>query len=134
MRDAAGRPLTRARAGAALSTRAGRFYLWVLAAIVVGGLIGFLWPDVGVRLKPLGDGFIALIRMLIAPVIFLSVVLGIAGAGAARKVGRVGVKAILYFEVVSTLALLLGLVVVNLVRPGAGFGGARKRSSIRAAR
>jgi aerobic C4-dicarboxylate transport protein len=92
-----------------------------LAAIITGGLIGYLWPGVGVALKPLGDGFIALIRMLIAPVIFLTVVLGIAGAGAARKVGRVGVKAIVYFEVVSTLALLIGLAVVNLVRPGAGF-------------
>jgi aerobic C4-dicarboxylate transport protein len=102
-------------------TRGGRFYLWVLAAIVVGGLTGYLWPGIGVALKPLGDGFIALIRMLVAPVIFLTVVLGIAGAGAARKVGRVGVKAIVYFEIVSTLALLVGLAVVNLVRPGAGF-------------
>jgi aerobic C4-dicarboxylate transport protein len=102
-------------------SRGGRFYLWVLTGIVAGGLIGYLWPDVGVHLKPLGDGFIALIRMLVAPVIFLTLVLGIAGAGAARKVGRVGVKAIVYFEVVSTLALLIGLVVVNLVRPGAGF-------------
>ena len=99
----------------------GRFYLWVLTAIVIGGLIGYLWPGVGVALKPLGDGFIALIRMLVAPVIFLTVVLGIAGAGAARKVGRVGLKTIVYFEIVSTLALLIGLVVVNLVRPGAGF-------------
>jgi aerobic C4-dicarboxylate transport protein len=99
----------------------GRFYLWVLAAIIVGGLIGYLWPGFGVTLKPLGDGFIALIRMLVAPIIFLTVVLGIAGAGEARNVGRVGIKAIVYFEVVSTLALLIGLVVVNVVRPGAGF-------------
>jgi aerobic C4-dicarboxylate transport protein len=101
--------------------KGGRFYLWVLAAIVLGGLIGWQWPQFGVQLKPLGDGFIALIRMLIAPVIFLTVVLGIAGAGAASKVGRVGVKALVYFEVVSTLALLIGLAVANLVRPGAGF-------------
>lgn len=101
--------------------KGGRFYLWVLAAIVLGGLIGWQWPEFGVQLKPLGDGFIALIRMLIAPVIFLTVVLGIAGAGAASKVGRVGVKALVYFEVVSTLALLIGLAVANLVRPGAGF-------------
>jgi aerobic C4-dicarboxylate transport protein len=104
-----------------VSANGGRFYLWVLASIITGGLIGYLWPGVGVALKPLGDGFIALIRMLVAPVIFLTVVLGIAGAGAARKVGRVGVKAIVYFEVVSTLALLVGLAVVNLVRPGVGF-------------
>jgi len=104
-----------------VSRNGGRFYLLVLAAIVIGGLIGYRWPGVGVALKPLGDGFIALIRMLVAPVIFLTVVLGIAGAGAARKVGRVGVKAIVYFEAVSTVALLIGLVIVNLVRPGAGF-------------
>jgi aerobic C4-dicarboxylate transport protein len=103
------------------AARGGRFYLWVLAAIVAGGLIGYLWPGFAVKLKPLGDGFIALIRMLIAPLIFLTVVLGIAGAGEARKVGRVGLKAIVYFELVSTLALMIGLTVVNLVRPGAGF-------------
>ena len=101
--------------------KAGRFYLWVLAAILAGGLVGAFWPAFGVQLKPLGDGFIALIRMLVAPVIFLTVVLGIAGAGEARKVGRVGLKAIVYFELVSTLALVIGLVVVNLVRPGEGF-------------
>ncbi len=101
--------------------RGGHFYLWVLAAIVAGGLIGWVWPEFGVQLKPLGDGFIALIRMLVAPVIFLTVVLGIAGAGEARTVGRVGIKALIYFEVVSTLALLIGLGVANLVRPGAGF-------------
>ena len=101
--------------------KGGRFYLWVLAAILAGGVIGWLWPAFGVQLKPLGDGFIALIRMLVAPVIFLTVVLGISGAGEARKVGRVGLKAIAYFELVSTLALVIGLAVVNLVRPGAGF-------------
>lgn len=98
-----------------------RFYLWVLAAIVVGALIGHFSPDTGVALKPLGDGFIALIKMLIAPVIFLTVVLGIAGVADVKKVGRVGVKAILYFEVISTLALIIGLVVVNVLKPGAGF-------------
>lgn len=98
-----------------------RFYLWVLAAIVIGGLIGHFAPDVGVALKPLGDGFIALVKMLIGPVIFLTVVLGIAGVNDVKKVGRVGVKAILYFEVVSTFALAIGLIIVNLLRPGAGF-------------
>lgn len=98
-----------------------RFYLWVLAAIVIGGLIGHFAPDAGVALKPLGDGFIALVKMLIGPVIFLTVVLGIAGVNDVKKVGRVGVKAIVYFEVVSTFALAIGLVVVNVLRPGAGF-------------
>ncbi len=99
-----------------------RFYLWVLAAIVVGGLIGHFWPSVGVSLKPLGDGFISLVKMLIGPVIFLTVVLGIAGVSDVKKVGRVGAKAILYFEVVSSIALVIGLVVVNVLKPGAGFG------------
>jgi aerobic C4-dicarboxylate transport protein len=98
-----------------------RFYLWVLAAIVIGGLIGHFAPAAGVALKPLGDGFIALVKMLIGPVIFLTVVLGVAGVSDVKKVGRVGVKAILYFEVVSTFALAIGLVVVNVLQPGAGF-------------
>lgn len=98
-----------------------RFYLWVLIAIIIGGLIGHFAPATGVALKPLGDGFISLIKMLIAPVIFLTVVLGIAGVSDVKKVGRVGVKAILYFEVVSTFALVIGLVVVNVLKPGAGF-------------
>ncbi|MDR0184884.1 dicarboxylate/amino acid:cation symporter [Lysobacter arvi] len=98
-----------------------RFYLWVLAAIVAGGTLGHFLPDTAVKLKPLGDGFIALIKMLIAPIIFLTVVLGIAGVSDVKKVGRVGVKAIAYFEVVSTIALVIGLVVVNTIKPGAGF-------------
>jgi aerobic C4-dicarboxylate transport protein len=104
-----------------MKTTGSRFYLWVLGAIVLGGAIGHFFPAMGVALKPLGDGFIALIKMLIAPIIFLSVVLGIAGVSDVKKVGRVGVKAILYFEVVSSLALLIGLVVVNTLKPGSGF-------------
>ncbi|MBY0495462.1 MAG: dicarboxylate/amino acid:cation symporter [Cyanobacteria bacterium] len=96
-------------------------YFWVLLAIVVGGAIGYVSPETGVKLKPLGDGFIALVKMLIAPIIFCTVVLGIAGAGSMKKVGRVGGKALLYFEVVSTLALIIGLIVANVVRPGAPF-------------
>ena len=96
-------------------------YLWVLAAIIIGGLIGHFMPETGVRLKPLGDGFIALMKMLIGPIIFLTVVIGIAGVSDVKKVGRVGVKAILYFEVVSTIALVIGLGVVNTLKPGAGF-------------
>src|SRR6201991_3513481 len=96
-------------------------YFWVLLAIIAGGTIGYVSPATAVKLKPLGDGFIALVKMLISPVIFCTVVLGIAGAGDMKKVGRVGGKALLYFEVVSTFALFIGLLVVNVVRPGAGF-------------
>ena len=99
----------------------GQLYFWVLLAILAGGIFGFVNPEQAVKLKPLGDGFIALVKMLISPIIFCTVVLGIAGAGDMRKVGRVGGKALLYFEVVSTFALVIGLVVVNVVRPGAGF-------------
>jgi aerobic C4-dicarboxylate transport protein len=99
----------------------GHLYFWVLLAIVVGGSIGYLRPEAGIALKPLGDGFIALVKMLISPIIFCTVVLGIAGAGDMKKVGRVGGKALLYFEVVSTFALVIGLVVANLIEPGAGF-------------
>jgi aerobic C4-dicarboxylate transport protein len=96
-------------------------YFWVLLAIVAGGTLGYVSPETGVMLKPLGDGFIALVKMLIAPIIFCTVVLGIAGAGSMKKVGRVGGKALLYFEVVSTFALIIGLVVAKLIEPGAGF-------------
>ena len=96
-------------------------YFWVLLAIISGGLFGYLDPGRAVKLKPLGDGFIALVKMLISPVIFCTVVLGINGAGDMKKVGRVGGKALLYFEVISTFALIIGLTVVNVVRPGAGF-------------
>ena len=99
----------------------GHLYFWVLLAIIAGGLFGYLDPARAVTLKPLGDGFIALVKMLIGPVIFCTVVLGIAGAGDIKKVGRVGGKALVYFEAVSTLALIIGLLVVNLLRPGAGF-------------
>ncbi|MBV9344499.1 MAG: dicarboxylate/amino acid:cation symporter [Gammaproteobacteria bacterium] len=95
-------------------------YLQVLIAIVLGVAIGALWPHLGDRLKPLGDGFIKLVRLLIAPVIFCTVVTGIAGMARLREVGRTGGLALLYFELVSSLALLIGLVVVNVVRPGAG--------------
>src|SRR5881394_1480279 len=99
----------------------GHLYFWVLLAILAGGTLGYADPATAVRLKPLGDGFIALVKMLISPVIFCTVVLGIAGAGDMKKVGRVGGKALLYFEIVSTFALMIGLLVVNVVRPGAGF-------------
>ncbi len=104
-------------------------YFWVLIGIALGVLVGAMYPDAGAApgafkassLKPLGDGFIALVKMLIAPVIFLTVVLGIAGISDLKKVGRVGMKAVVYFEIVSTFALALGLLVMNLVQPGKGF-------------
>ena len=89
----------------------GHLYFWVLIAILIGGTFGYLSPASAVKLKPLGDGFISLVKMLISPVIFCTVVLGIAGAGDMKKVGRVGGKALLYFEVVYTFALAIGLVV-----------------------
>ncbi len=95
-------------------------YLQVLLAIVIGILIGYFYPSLGVQLKPLGDGFIKLIKMMIAPIIFCTIVTGIAGMQNTKKVGRVGLKAILYFEIVTTLALIIGLVVINLLKPGVG--------------
>ncbi len=99
----------------------GHLYFWVLLAIFAGGLFGHFNPGAAVKLKPLGDGFISLVKMLISPVIFCTVVLGIAGAGDMKKVGRVGGKALLYFEVVSTLALAIGLIVMHVLQPGSGF-------------
>lgn len=96
-------------------------YFQVLAAIVVGVLLGYFYPDIGSTMKPLGDGFIKLIKMIIAPIIFCTVVTGIAGMEDMKKVGRVGAKALLYFEVVSTIALFIGLTVVTLIQPGSGF-------------
>ena len=96
-------------------------YIRVLLAIAVGVLIGHYFPHAGVALKPLGDGFIALIKMMIAPVIFCTVVHGIGSMRDLKKVGRVGVKTLFYFETVSTLALVMGLVVGNLLQPGKGF-------------
>jgi aerobic C4-dicarboxylate transport protein len=96
-------------------------YVQVLFAIVLGVLLGVFYPELGTAMKPLGDGFIKLIKMIIAPVIFCTVVAGIAGMQDMKKIGRVGGKALLYFEVVSTFALAIGLVVANVAKPGAGF-------------
>jgi len=96
-------------------------YVQVLFAIACGVLLGMYYPSDAVAMKPLGDGFIKLIKMIIAPVIFCTVVSGIAGMQDVKKIGRVGGKALLYFEVVSTFALVIGLFVANLMRPGAGF-------------
>ena len=96
-------------------------YVQVLIAVALGVLVGWLWPAVGVQLKPLGDIFIALIKLLIAPIIFCTVAAGIAHMGDLKSFGRVGAKALIYFEVVSTLALGVGLVVAEVLQPGAGF-------------
>lgn len=92
----------------------------VLAAVAVGVAIGAVWPEAGQSLKPLADGFIKLIKLVVGPVVFLTIVVGIARAGDLKRVGRVGVKALVYFEVVTTLALAIGLVVANVLRPGQG--------------
>ena len=95
-------------------------YFQVLVGIVIGVALGAFYPALGEQMKPLGDAFVKLIKMLIAPIIFFTVVSGIAGIGDMKKLGRVGLKALLYFEVVTTLALVIGLIVVRFVQPGAG--------------
>ena len=95
-------------------------YVQVLVAIGLGVLLGYFYPQVGASMKPLGDGFIKLIKMLIAPVIFCTVVLGIAGVQDMKKVGKTGGLALIYFEVMSTVSLILGLVVINVLHPGSG--------------
>src|ERR1700743_310505 len=101
-------------------------YIQVLIAIVLGVIVGWLWPDVATDdwIKALGEGFIKLIKMVIAPIIFCTVVSGIAHIQDAKKVGRIGVKALVYFEIVSTFALVIGLIIGNVIKPGAGFGNA----------
>ncbi len=96
-------------------------YVQVLTAIALGIALGHYYPDIGTQLKPLGDGFIKLIKMIIAPIIFCTVVHGIASMSDLKEVGRVGIKALIYFEIVTTLALIIGLTVANIVRPGDGF-------------
>src|SRR5580765_2014529 len=95
-------------------------YFQVIVAIVIGVLLGHFYPHTGEAMKPLGDGFIKLIKMIIAPIIFCTVVVGIAGMEDMKKVGKTGGLALLYFEIVSSIALVVGLVIINLVQPGAG--------------
>ncbi|MGZ5158369.1 MAG: cation:dicarboxylate symporter family transporter, partial [Caldimonas sp.] len=95
-------------------------YAQVITAIVIGVILGHFWPQAGEAMKPLGDGFIKLIKMIIAPIIFCTVVVGIAGMEDMKKVGKTGGLALLYFEVVSSIALVVGLVIINLIQPGAG--------------
>ena len=99
---------------------ASTLYIQVIVGLAAGILLGHFYPTIGVELKPLGDLFIKLIKMLLAPIIFASVVVGIARMGTIKETGRVGAKAMIYFEICSTIALLFGLLVVNLVQPGAG--------------
>ncbi len=96
-------------------------YVQVLLGIALGVVLGLGWPSFGASLKPVADGFVSLVRMLIAPIIFCTVVVGLAGMGDLKQAGRIGWKALVYFEVVTTLALVIGLVVANLWQPGAGF-------------
>ncbi len=103
-----------------LKTIFSKLYFQILLGIVAGVIVGYVDPKLGVELKPLGDLFIKLIRMLLAPIIFASVVVGIARMGNIREAGRVGLKAILYFEILSTLSLVLGMIVINIVKPGVG--------------
>ena len=95
-------------------------YFQVIVAIAIGVLLGYFFPETGEAMKPLGDGFIKLIKMIIAPVIFCTVVVGIAGMESMKTVGKTGGYALLYFEAVSTLALIVGLVIINTFQPGAG--------------
>ena len=95
-------------------------YLQVITAVIIGALVGHFYPALGTQMKPLGDGFIKLVKMLIAPIVFSTVVTGIAKMGDLKKVGRVGLKGIIYFEVLTTIALVIGLVVGKVLMPGAG--------------
>ncbi len=108
-------------------------YFQVVVAIIIGVLLGHFYPSIATDMKPLGDAFIKLIKMVIGPIIFLTVVTGISSIGDMRKVGKVGLKAIIYFEVVSTIALGIGLVVVNLVKPGMGINASASATAAKAA-
>jgi len=109
-----------AKAKNRIATLFSHLYFQVILGALLGVVIGYWHPALGESLKPLGDGFIKLIKMLLAPIIFGTIVVGIAKMGSIKEVGRVGVKALIYFEVVSTVALAIGLVVVNVLKPGAG--------------
>src|SRR5215831_8750766 len=108
------------KAGTAKKPLYKSLYFQVIVAIVIGVLVGHFYPETGTDMKPLGDAFIKLIKMMIAPIIFCTVVVGIAGMEDMKKVGKTGGLALLYFEVTTTVALLIGLLVINIVRPGAG--------------
>ncbi len=113
-------PAAPSSSAATPSSTTGSLYLQVLTGIAAGALVGWLSPALGESLQPVGDTFIRMVKMLIAPIVFATVVHGIAGVGDLRRVGRVGLKALLYFEGMSTIALVIGLVVVHVLQPGAG--------------
>src|SRR5271157_4591649 len=107
-------------------------YIQVLLAIVLGAVLGWLFPEFGKNdwVKALGDGFVKLIRMVIAPIIFCTVVSGIAHINEVKQVGRVAIKALVYFEIVSSFALVIGLSVANILQPGAGFSGQSNAAAV----
>ena len=102
----------------------------VICAIILGILVGQFFPDFGSQLKVLADIFIKLVKMVIAPIVFLTIVVGIAGMGDLKKVGRIGGKALIYFEIVSTIALAIGIIVVNIIKPGQGMDKAAATGDI----
>ena len=108
-------------------------YAQVLAGITLGILVGLFWPETGAAMRPLGDGFIKLIRMLIGPIVFTTIVVGLAQAGEMREVGRIGLRAAIYFETVSNVALVIGMVVVNILRPGVGLNVTPSAADVKAA-
>src|ERR1700761_4169809 len=95
-------------------------YLQVLAGVVIGAALGHFWPSLGVQMQPFGDAFIKLVRMIIAPIVFVTVVVGIAKLSDAKEVGRIGLKSIVYFEVMTTIAMFIGLIVAHVFQPGGG--------------
>src|ERR1700722_5134298 len=95
-------------------------YIQVLVGVIAGAALGHFWPAIAVQMQPFGDAFIKLVRMIIAPIVFVTVVVGIAKLSDAKAVGRIGVKAIIYFEVMTTIAMFIGLIVAHVVRPGSG--------------
>src|SRR3954451_8309606 len=108
------------RRNATMKAWLGKLYIQVLIGLILGATIGYFLPDLGIKLQPLADGFIKRINMLLAPIIFATIVVGIAKMVNLREVGRIGARALIYFEVVSPFALVIGLVVVNVLRPGEG--------------
>jgi aerobic C4-dicarboxylate transport protein len=105
---------------ASQASKSKSLYIQVVVGVVAGALLGHFWPQIGVQMQPFGEGFIKLVRMIIAPIIFVTVVVGIAKLSDAKAVGRIGLKAVIYFELMTTLAMLLGLIVGHVVRPGDG--------------
>src|SRR6195952_1143653 len=102
------------------SSSAKGLYLQVLAGVVLGAALGHFWPAIAVQMQPFGDAFIKLVRMIIAPIVFVTVVVGIAKLSNAKEVGRIGIKAIIYFEVMTTFAMAIGLIVGHVLQPGVG--------------